>query len=320
MVTTAAGEFDFQVTGSGAVKAVPAPHGAINLIAYGTTSTSTISITQAQVRYHFASQLLPIQSFQIRSRQLGGLSATPAELDGRMTKLTNSMSNLDIGGLGPKAQVNINGGLGELSASSIVLGPNGYVSIAQGINAVPTTPTPGEAGPFALGSVNIGTMNLSGGRFSIGADSTLPITIQGNLTVSQDGRFAIGRDEDSSITVGGSVMLASGGQILVGRNLNDLTVDGNLIVGPTGSGIAVNGELNDLTVDGYFQGQGGTTSPSIIDLGVGLNLSGLTILSGVTGQGGLITANVRAGGSISGVAISYGTYQSTIQSNASMST
>jgi hypothetical protein len=51
-----------------------------------------------------------------------------------------------------------------------------------------------------------------------------------------------------------------------------------------------------------------------------LNLSGLTILSGVTGQGGLIGANIRAGGSVSGVDIPYGTYKSTIKSNASMAT
>jgi hypothetical protein len=53
---------------------------------------------------------------------------------------------------------------------------------------------------------------------------------------------------------------------------------------------------------------------------VGLNLSGLTVLGGISGQGGLINANIRAGGSISGVDIPYGTTNSTIQSNATMPT
>jgi hypothetical protein len=313
-VTTSAGEFLIQVTGPGAVSVHPAGIGAIDLTAYGTTTASTITITQTQQRYHFPNQLLAIQSFVVRSRQLGGLSAPPAELDGRMTTLTNSMNHLDIGGLGPNARVEIAGGLGEMTATSIDLGPLGSVSIAEGINS----PPPGRvrSASYTLGAVSIGTMSLNGGRFAIGADSTQPITIQGNLSISQSGQFSIGRDENGSLSVGGSLVIASGGQFLVGRNLNAVTVVGNVIIGP-GGGIAVNGVANGLTVDGYFQGQGGTTNPSAIDLGVGLNLSGLTILSGVAGQGGLITANIHAGGSISGVDIPYGVYQSTIQASAS---
>ena len=41
----------------------------------------------------------------------------------------------------------------------------------------------------------------------------------------------------------------------------------------------------------------------------------LTILGALSGQGGLINANVRAGGSISNVNIVYGTINSTIQPN-----
>lgn len=315
-VVTTAGAFLIQVTGPGVVKIQPAPGGAVDLLAYGTTAASTITISQTEPRVHFPFAPLAIRGFVVRSGQLGGLSAMPAQLDGRMTALTNTVNTFDIGGLGPKAQVSIAGGLGELSASTINLGPIGYVSIAEGINAAVSNP--GQSGSFTLGAVTVNTMSINGGRFAIGADATGPFTIQGNLTISQDGQLSIGRDEDSTINVGGSLVLESGGQIQVGRNLNNLTVDGNLIVGPVGSGIAVAGELNNLAVNGYFQGQGGTANPSAIDLGVGLDLSGLTIHSGVTGQGGLIDANIRAGGSISGVNIVYGTYKSTIQANASM--
>jgi hypothetical protein len=99
----------------------------------------------------------------------------------------------------------------------------------------------------------------------------------------------------------------------VGRNLSDLTVTGNIIVNPTGSGIVVNGEAAGVTVDGIFQGQGGTAAPTFFDLGVGLNLDGLTILGGNKRQNGLINANIRAGGTISGVDITYGQINSTIQ-------
>ena len=317
-VTTPAGEFQIQVSGSGVVEAQPTTQGAINLTAYGTTATSTITIIQTQARFHFRSQRLAIQSFVVASRQLGGLAATPAQLNGKMTTLINSMTNFDIGGLGPQARVNIAGGLGELSATTINLGSKGRVSIAGGMNATDASSSP--SGSFTLGAMTITTMSLNGGRFVVGADTTGPILVQGNLTISQSGLFSIGRDEGGSLTVGGSLVVQSGGELLVGRNLNNLTVDGNLIVGPSDSGIAVNGALNGLTVNGYFQGQAGTANPAVIDLGVGLDLSGLTILSGVTGQGGLITANIRAGGSVSGVDIPYGRFKSTIQTNAAMTT
>ena len=270
------------------------------------------------MRDHFANQLLSIPRFVVRSGQLGGLEALPVELNGRMTPLTNSVNTFDVGALGPKTQVTIKGSLGEMSASNINLGPSGRVSLVEGINA--ETPTPSQSGLLTLGAVTIGTITLGGGRFEIGGDAAEPMTIQGNLTISQDGQFSIGRDEVGSLTVGGSLLLKSGGQLLVGRNLNNLTVDGNLIVGPGGSGIAVGGAVNGLTVNGYFQGQGGTTAPAAIDLGVGLNLTSLTILGGVSGQGGLINANIRAGGIVSGVNIAYGSYQSTIQTNSSMTT
>jgi hypothetical protein len=308
-VGSTAGAFLVQVSGPGVVKAHPAVHGAIDLTAYGTTADTTITITQTKPRYHFTNQLLMIHDLVVRSGQLGGLEALPAELNGRMTPLTNSVNNLDIGALGPKAQVTIEGSLGEMSVSTIDLGPTGHVAITGDLNSF------AQSGPMTIGA-----MTLDGGRFTVGRDSLESIAIGGDLTISQDGELAIGRDQDGTFAVDGSVLLNTGGQLLVGRNLDDLSINGNLIVGPSGSGIAVNGALNGLTIDGYFQGQGGTRAPSAIDLGVGLNLTSLTILGGVSGQGGLINANIRAGGTVSGVGIAYGTYQSTIQANSSMPT
>jgi hypothetical protein len=82
----------------------------------------------------------------------------------------------------------------------------------------------------------------------------------------------------------------------------------------------VHGALNGLTISGYFQGQGGLSAPSQIDLGVGLNLSNFNIEGGVSGQGGLINANVTAGGAVSSVGIAYGTYNSSVLSNTTMTT
>jgi hypothetical protein len=135
------------------------------------------------------------------------------------------------------------------------------------------------------------------------------------MTMSKDGLFSVGRDLDGSLTVNGTLELDTGGQLFVGRNLNDLTVNGNVIVNPSGSGIVVNGGLNDFSVSGFFQGQGGTSTPTLFDLGVGLNLNGLTISGANLALNGLINANIRAGGTITGVNITYGTVSSTIQPN-----
>ncbi len=294
------GLYQAQVSGPGVVNVRPAGTGAINLVAYGTTAASTVTITQTQPRYHFPNQLLQIHTLTVKSGQLGGLDAATAELTGRMTTLTNDVTTFDLGALGPKSQVVIDGDLGEMSVSSVVLGPTGHVEIADDLTS---------------GAVTIGTMTLDGGRFAIGRDALEPVTIQGNVTILRDGQLAIGRDATSALTVNGSVQLESGGQILVGRNLDNLAISGNLLVGPSGSGIAVGGVLSSLTVGGYFQGQGGTSAPSAFDLGVGLDLTSLTILGGVPGQASLINANIRAGGSISNVNLAYGSINSTIQPN-----
>ena len=177
-----------------------------------------------------------------------------------------------------------------MNVSSINLGPNGLVSISGGLNTSDLT-----------GSMTIGSLKLDGGRIEIGQDSVAPISVQDTMTISHDGLFSVGRDLDGSLTVNGDLVLDSGGELIVGRNLENLTVSGNLIVDPSCSGIVVNGVLGDLVVDGLFQGQGGTAAPTVFDLGVGLNLNGLTILGGNKSQNGLINANIRAGGSISGV-------------------
>jgi hypothetical protein len=303
-ILSSGGVFRIQVEGSGVIKVHSAGKGAIDLSAFGTTADTTLSVTQVRPRWHFPSQLLSIHKLTVTSGQLGGLDASAAQLTGVMTPLSNSMASLTLGQLGPAARVEVIGSVDTMNVSNINLGPNGLVSITGGLNTSDLT-----------GSMTIGSLSLDGGRIVIGQDSVAPISIQDTMTISHDGLFSVGRDLDGSLTVNGNLVLESGGELMVGRNLDDLTVNGNLIVNPGGSGIVVNGVLGDLVVDGLFQGQGGTATPTVFDLGVGLNINGLSILGGNTAQNGLINANIRAGGSITGVDIAYGTVNSTIQPN-----
>jgi len=301
-VFSTGGHFLIQVDGPGVVKVHPAGDGAIDLSAFGTTADSTITVNLVRPRWHFPSRFLPIRTLTVTSGQLGSLVATAAVLTGKMTPLNNTVADLALGGIGPAALVNINGSVGEMTVSTIDLGPTGHVVISGALNTADLT-----------NSMTIGGLTIDGGRFVIGTDSLAPISITGNMTISHDGVFSVGRDLDGSLSVNGNLELESGGQLFIGRNSSDLTVTGNLIVNPAGSGIVVNGELAGLTVDGIFQGQGGMAAPTLFDLGVGLNLNGLTILGGNRSLNGLINANIRAGGSISGVDIVYGIVNSTIQ-------
>ncbi len=309
-VLASGGAFLVQVEGTGVVKVHPAGHGAIELVAFGTDTSSTITITQVQPRWHAANRLLAIQKLIVVSGQLGSLDAAPAKLTGKMAPLTEPMTTFDLGALGPDAQVDINGGVENFDVTTVDLGPTGHVALMAGSG------TSGASASFA-----VGTMTLDGGQFTIGGDADAALSIQGGLTASHDGEFSVGRDVLAGLTVGGSVELDTGGQISIGRNVNGLSINGNLIVSPaspgvpSGSGISVGGALNDFVVGGYFQGQGGTATPTAFDLGVGLDLTGLDIQGGISGVGGLVNANIRAGSAITSENIPYGSVNSTIQPN-----
>ena len=218
------------------------------------------------------------------------------------------MNTLEIGTIGPEAQVDVNGSVGTMSVSSIDLGPTGHVAITGDVNTI------AQSGPMTIGAVTI-----DGGRFSIGRDSLASIAINGDVSISKDGKLSIGRDQDGTFTVTARWCSARGAarhrpQPAAWRSRATSSSS------RAAAGSPIDGALQSLTVAGYVEGQGGTSAPAAVDLGVGLNLSNLTILGGISGQGGLINANVRAGGTVTGVSIAYGTFNSTIQSNAAMPT
>jgi len=315
------GAFFVQVQGPGVVKVHPAGHGAIDVTAFGTDATSTVTVSQLRPPWHSASRPLRIRKLIIVSGQLGSLEATPAELTGKMSTVGGPMTTLDLGALGPAAQIDVQGGVENFDVTTVNLGPKGNVSLGNA-NLMQVSGSAGVSGSFTVGS-----MTLDGGQFMIGGDADAPLSIQGDFTATHDGTFSVFRNVVSGLTIGGNVELDTGGQISVGGNVSGLTINGNLIVNPvspgvpSGAGISVTGALSNFVVSGYFQGQGGTATPTAFDLGVGLNLNGLSVLGGLSSGGvvrGLINANIRAGGSITPPQgdIPYGiTSTSTIQPN-----
>ena len=144
-ILTPAGIFSLQVTGPAVLKASPAGHGAINLNVLGTTTASSLSITQVKPRFHVVNTLLAIQNLTIKSGQIGSIQASPAELDGRMTLpmtplSTTPINTLQFGALGPNAQIDVNGSVGSMSVQNDVnLGPSGHVVIAGNLNSLTVT-------------------------------------------------------------------------------------------------------------------------------------------------------------------------------------
>ncbi len=302
-IRSVGGVFRIQVVGQGVLKVHSGGgQGAIDLSLFGTSSDSTVNITQVKPPLHSPSRYLVLNKVTVATHQLGGLDAPEVELNGTITEFNNSVNTLAFGSIGPDTQLDVNGDVGTLSAGQVNLGPTGHIIISGRLNTTNLTD-----------SLTIGGFTIDGGRFVIGQDSMAPIEVTGNFTISQDGLFSIGRDQDAGISVNGNLELDSGGQLFVGRNLSSLNIGGNLIVNPSGSGIVVNGQLGGLTVAGYAQGQGGTSAPTVFDVGVGLNLTGLTIEGATTSQAGLLNTNIRAGGTISGINIPYNQVNSTIQ-------
>ena len=87
VVHSAGGAFLIALSGPGVLKVNPPGLGGVNLRVFGTTTASTLAITQIRPRWHFPSQYLVIDNLTITSHQLGGLDAGVAELNGPMTPL-----------------------------------------------------------------------------------------------------------------------------------------------------------------------------------------------------------------------------------------
>ncbi len=317
-IPTNSGVYSLQIDGPGVLKTQPAGRGSFDVKVLGTTSASTLTITQVRPRFHVPNNLLSIDNLIIRSGQIGSILASPVELNGAMTALNSDVGALEFGALGPGAQINVNGSVSTMDVGSVNLGPGGHVVITSDLNGSFQSLSSSSSTTTAM---TIASMNLDGGQFVIGRDSPASISIAGDLSLSHNGLFAIDRDQTGTLSVSGSVIIDSGGQLKVGGNLAALTVGGNVLINPGASGIVVEGDLTQMTVNGFLRGQGSATA---IDLGVGLNLDGLTVLGGGANQGGIQSANINVDKSINpennsnGLDVSHGIFRSWITAGVSI--
>ncbi len=303
-VPTRSGVFSLAIDGPGVLRTAPAGNGAYNVKVMGTTTESTLSITQVRPRLHAVSTLLPIRDIFIKSGEIGRVNAGAVLLDGGMTPINGSLGSIAFGALGPRAQIDVLGSVGSMSFGSVDLGPGGRVVIAGDLTGAGSSTT-----DTATSGLSIGQMSLRNGQFIIGRDAIAPVTIAGDLRLSENGLFSTGRDQRGTLGVGGSVVIDTGGEILVGRNLAGMAVNGDILVNPNAGGILVKGNLGGLRVNGIFRGQG---SPTDTDLAVGLNLTGLEVLGGGADQASIQNANISVGKNLTGLVAEHGIFRSWI--------
>ena len=106
---------------------------------------------------------------KIVSGQLGGLDASFCELSGKLTPLNNALNTLELGSIGPKAQIVVNGNVGTMSVAQVDLGPTGRVMITGQLNSSDATSSTSSGTVTDLtGLMTIGNFRIDGGQFVIG--------------------------------------------------------------------------------------------------------------------------------------------------------
>jgi hypothetical protein len=274
-ILTPAGIFSLQVTGPGVLKASPAGHGAINLNVLGTTTNSSLSITQVQPRFHVVSNFLVIQNLTIKSGQIGNIQASPAELDGPMTlpmtPLITSINTLQFGALGPNAQIDVNGSVGSMSVQNDVnLGPSGHVVITGNLNSLTVTGnllvSPGSGGIVVGGNLNGLTVN---GIF------------QGQGTSAID--LSVGLDLTNFTVLGGASGLGGvrSANIAVGKDIVGLNIQHGIFNSLITAGVLIDGSPQNTSSGGNIGPDG---SDAIFDSEIlaGVQIDNLLINGNVT--------------------------------------
>jgi hypothetical protein len=259
---------------------------AINLL--GTTQDSQVTISALFTHPRSSIKRLNIAHINVRTGHVGSIQGlTTADLMGRISPLRGPVSSLQFDSIGPAAQIDVTGNLGQLTVNQGVnLGPGGHVNVTND----------------ATGSVSIsGDLTLDGGQIHIGRDLTGSVAIGGSLTVTNNGQFSVGRNLGGSvagtsstsgtggISVAGNLSVDSNGELSVGGNSSALAVGGNLEASG-GGGIVVAGNLGSITLSGGGSGGASATGNVILNSGgqitVDRNLGTLSVGNNLQTSGG----------------------------------
>jgi hypothetical protein len=247
--------YEISVTGPGSLIFSSARKGQYNLDLYGTTTASSVNITQTTTHPRANNALLPVARITVHSGQIGSiLGADAIDLVGAI-KTPGSIQSIQLGGVGPKAQILATGGLGSLNVTGAIdLGPGGQIVVAGDL-------------PNGL---QAGAIILNGGLIAIGHNVSNLTT--GALDIENGGQLAIGNDLQA-MTDSGSATITTKGSFIVGEDAAGMTFDGNVVV-TTGGQISV-----DRDVTGPIQ-IGGSVQLNDAQISVGRDVTGAFSVNG----------------------------------------
>ncbi len=325
------GMYMLSISGPGFERVKQLGHGQIAVTLLGTTDASTLSVSLTRPRLHKPATPLQIASIKVNSGQLGGINAPGAVLNGAITPILGAVNTLDLGALGPNAQIDV-GSVGSLSISgAVTLGAGGHVNIGGVSSGLTLGGVTLDGGRFVVsgdvdGGLNLGAVDLTqGGQFLIGHDVTGTAQVAGDLDVNTHSLFSIGHDVTGAFTVDQDVNLDSGGQVAVGNDMTGLfhvggdlnisngarlivnrdltggmTVDGDLDLA-SGGALTVGRTLSALTVHGNL-----SIAPTGSEIAVGGDLTNLTVDGAFTGQGSSTAIDLQVGLNLGQLTVSGG--------------
>ncbi len=310
-------------------------NGQVAITLYGTSQSSTLSITSQTGRPHFKVASLQVAEIKVKTGLLGSIQAGEADLVGSVTPLNNAVSTLQFNSVGPNSRIDVNGGVTSLDVGVVDLGPTGHIHVGGLTGASSLGSVTLDGGQFTIDSDVSGTLALGGltvqgaGQFSIGQNVSGSLQNSGTLnllgpnarlhigaltgpssslgSVTLDGgQFTIDQDVTGTLTVSG-MTLQRGGQLFIGHDLSGSLQDNGDLTLNTNGRIMIGHNLGNLNVGQMLNLSGGSflvgndvTGSLTVGGGLGVSNGGLLVVQRDVSGGLKVTGDLGldSGGNI----------------------
>jgi hypothetical protein len=273
-LTVGQAQYTVRVVGPGQMHLRALGGGRFGVDLYGTTEASTLAIARTRVGPHFRGGALALGRIDVKSGALGAIDAPVAVLEGSLTTVGGPVRAISLGGIGPRARVDLPGSVETLGVGTIGLGPNGLVHVGGSVGGLVVGSVQLNGGRLRLdgsvGGATLGTLAMRGqSQFLIGGDLGA-LGVASSAAIAEGSRLVVGGDATGPVTIGADLAVLDRGVVLVTGGLGaglrvgrDAVVAGGALLGvgrDAGGTLAVG---DDLLIDGAL-------------LQVGRDLSGAT--------------------------------------------
>jgi len=257
--------YEIAVNGPGAVQAHRTGHGTVAINLLGTTQDSQVTISALFTHPRPFIKRLAIDHINVRTGRLSSIQGlTTADLMGRISPLQGVVASLQFDALGPAAQVDVNGNLGQLTVNQNVnLGQTGHINVD------------GNLGTFSVGS-NLQTSG--GGQIHVlGNLGVLSVT---GIVQGKGSKDIVVGDDLGQLTVlggGNNVFSLQGVNIDVSKNIQGLDVRNGITDSLITAGYLIDGGMPGTGTNGWNIGPDGTLAVFDSQILAGFEIRNITI-------------------------------------------